>query len=186
MQARSVTLCAISVLLGSAAGISSAADRASKPAVVDAQGNIQVPLDYRSRYEYLGTWSVADDKTPGAKQLHIVYASPGSVSAYKKTGHFTDGSVLVKEVFAATTETMTTGTVSREAKLAGWFVMVTDSNSSHPDNKLWGDGWGWSWFDAGNRTKTTSTNYVTDCLSCHIPAKDTGWIYTKGYSILQP
>ena len=63
---------------------------------------------------------------------------------------------------------MTTGTVSGAGTLAGWFVMVKDGISGRfPGNKLWGDGWGWSWFDATNPRKTTSTDYTTDCESCH-------------------
>ena len=31
--------------------------------------------------------------------MHVVYASPGTIAAYRKDGHFPDGSVLVKEVF---------------------------------------------------------------------------------------
>jgi hypothetical protein len=33
--------------------------------------------------------------------------------------------------------------------------------------------------------KTTSTNYKSDCLGCHTPAKDTDWIYSQGYPTLQ-
>ena len=47
--------------------------------------------------------------------------------------------------------------MSHADKLKGWFVMVRDGANSHPGNALWGDGWGWSWFDAGNAMKTTST-----------------------------
>jgi len=45
---------------------------------------------------------------------------------------------------------MTTGTVSRPASLRGWFVMMKDSDGRYPGNNLWGDGWGWSWFDAAS------------------------------------
>jgi len=94
-------------------------------------------------------------------------------------------SVLVKEVFEATTAAMTTGTVSHAQKLKGWFVMVNDSKNSHPGNRLWGEGWGWSWFDAANPVKTTSKDFRTDCLGCHIPAKATDWIYVSGYPELK-
>jgi hypothetical protein len=60
-------------------------------------------------------------------------------------------------------------------------MMVKDSKNSHPDNKLWGNGWAWSWFDADNPVKTTSTDFRSDCLGCHIPAKATDWIYVQGY-----
>ena len=41
--------------------------------------------------------------------------------------------------------------------------MVKDSKNSHPGNRLWGEGWGWSWFDAANPVKTTSKDFRTDC-----------------------
>jgi hypothetical protein len=50
---------------------------------------------------------------------------------------------------------------------------------------LWGDGWGWSWFDAANPTKTTSTDYRLNCKSCHVPAQATDWIYVDGYPALK-
>ena len=127
-------------------------------AVVDDKGNLHVPADYRTAYQMLGSWAVAKDDGPGSKEMHMVYASPGTIAAYRKDGHFPDGTVLVKEVFKTTTKDMTTGTVSSAGTLAGWFVMVKDNVGRFSGNKLWGDGWGWSWFDATNPQKTTSTD----------------------------
>jgi len=121
--------------------------------VVDAGGNLRVPGDYRTAYQVLDGWAVAADQGQGSKEIHVVYASPGATAAYRKNGRFSDGSVLVKEVFEATTQGMTTGTVSHAQALKGWFVLMKDSKNSHPGNKLWGNGWGWSWFDAGNASK---------------------------------
>jgi hypothetical protein len=154
-------------------------------AVADADGNLHVPDAYRTTYQFLGSWAVAVDQGLGSKELHVVYASPGSVAAYRKDGRFPDGTVLVKEVFQATTRAMTTGTVSHAETLKGWFVMVKENNGRYPDNKLWGDGWGWSWFDAANPSKTTSTDYKTACLSCHVPARASDWIYVDGYPELK-
>jgi Cytochrome P460 len=134
-------------------------------AVVDDKGNLRVPSDYLTAYQMLGIWAVAKDGSPGSKELHVVYASPGTIAAYRKDGHFPDGTVLVKEVFHTTTKDMTTGTVSSAGALAGWFVMVKDSVGRFPGNKLWGEGWGWSWFDVTNPQKTTSTDYTTDFQS---------------------
>jgi hypothetical protein len=134
----------------------------------------------------MGSWAVAADSGSGSKEMHTVYASPGAVEGYLKTGHFEDGTVLVKEVFAAMTGDMTTGTVSHVDSLKGWFVMVRDSkNTAHPGNPLWGDGWGWSWFDADKPLKTTSTNYKNDCMGCHVPATPTDFIYVQGYPSLK-
>jgi len=106
--------------------------------------------------------------------------------AYKASGHIPDGTVLVKEVFQAATAPMTTGTVSHADILKGWFVMVRDTSGRHAGSKLWGDGWGWSWFDAGNPTRTTSTDYKANCRGCHVPAQTTEWIYVGGYPNLRP
>ena len=182
-----LTFCAAPLISRAPTGRASAAANSSRAtdAIADADGALRVPADYRSMYEYLGTWAVAADKGEGSKQLHSVYASPGAVAAFRANGHFPDGAVLVKEVYQTATSPMTTGTVSHAEKLlAGWFIMVKDSKNSHPQNKLWGSGWGWSWFDAANPLKTTSSDYTTDCQPCHIPAQSTDWIYTQGYPIL--
>ena len=42
-------------------------------------------------------------------------------------------------------------------------------------------GWGWSWFDVANPSKTTSTDYKTDYLACHVPAQASDWVYVGGY-----
>lgn len=153
-------------------------------AVVDDKGNMRVPSNYRTVYQMLGTWAVAKDDAPGSKEMHVVYASPGTIAAFRKDGHYPDGTVLVKEVFKTTTQNMTTGTVSSAGTLVGWFVMVKDTVGRFPANKLWGEGWGWSWFDAKDPQKTTSTDYKMDCLSCHVPARQSDWVYTNGYPVL--
>ena len=52
-------------------------------AVDDAQGNLHVPDGYRAAYELLGSWAVAADQGQGSKDLHVVYASPGTIDAYR-------------------------------------------------------------------------------------------------------
>lgn len=154
-------------------------------AVVDKNGNMRVPAGYRTSYQFLGSWAVADKTGESPTQLHIVYASPGTIAAYRKDRRFPDGSVLVKEIFQTATGPMKTGSVSRAETLKGWFVMVKDSKNRHPDSPLWGDGWGWSWFDAGRPLKTTSTNFEVNCKPCHVPARATDWIYVQGYPPLE-
>jgi hypothetical protein len=153
--------------------------------VVDATGNLHVPDAYGTIHQLLGSWAIAAKEGQGSKELHIVYASPGTITAYRESGHFPDGAVLVKEVFEAATEQMTTGTVSHSQTLKGWFVMVKDSKGRFVGSKLWGDGWGWSWFDAANPSKTTSTDYKVNCLPCHVPARASDWVFVGGYPPLR-
>src|SRR5215510_35485 len=153
--------------------------------VVSTDGSLRVPDNYRTTYELLGSWAVATDEGRGSKELHVGLASPGSIEAYRKDGHFPDGAGLVKEVFKTATKEMTTGTVSRADKLTGWFVMVKDGTGRHSGHPLWGDGWGWSWFDAAEPSRTTSINYKIDCRSCHVPAQASDWVYVDGYPALK-
>jgi hypothetical protein len=91
---------------------------------VDAAGHLRVPADYRTLYQALGSWAIAADSGEGSKEMHAVHASPGAIDAYRKTGYFPDGAVRVKEVFATSTNEMTTGIVSHADKLKGWFVIA--------------------------------------------------------------
>jgi hypothetical protein len=184
-----VAIAVAAALVGSAVTLmlangSNSRNGATRASVVDATGNLRVPENYRTLYQPLGSWAIAADSGRSSKEMHDVYASPGAIDAYREAGHFPDGTVLIKEVFGTSTTAMTTGTVSHPARLKGWFVMVRDSRNTRQVNSLWGDGWGWSWFDANKPSKTTSTNYKTDCQGCHLPARTSDWIYTSGYPIL--
>jgi hypothetical protein len=189
VTAASVLLAATALLPNAGHGDASAREPTGVRAtdgVADSNGTMHVPANYRREYVYLGSWAVAADQGQGSKDLHVVYASPGAAEAYKAGGHFPEGTVLVKEVFQAATAPMTTGTVSHADTLKGWFVMVRDTTGRHAGNKLWGDGWGWSWFDAGTPTRTTSTDYKANCRGCHVPAQSTEWVYVNGYPPLRP
>ncbi len=155
-------------------------------AAVDAEGNIRVPaVDYGADWRLLGSWSIAGDEPGGgAAEFHVVYAQPGVIEAYRRTGAFPEGSVLVKELFSTVSEDMTTGHVSRAAARAGWFVMVKDSAGRFADNPLWGEGWGWAYFDAADPVTPVTEDFQAECVACHEPAKASDWIYVEGYPVL--
>jgi hypothetical protein len=136
--------------------------------VEDAAGHLRVPESYQATYEYLGSWPIADEKGTGAKQIHEVYASPGTIAAYRQSGRFPDGTVLIKEVHAGATAPMTTGIVSHAAKLAGWFIMIAaGAMRATLCGAVDGVGHG-SMLPA--RQRRQSTDYKTDCQHCHEPA----------------
>ena len=66
-----------------------------------------------------------------------------------------------------------------------WFVMIKDTKGRFKGNANWGEGWGWALFEAGNRNINTSKGYLESCLPCHVPAKQTGWVYIEGYPTLR-
>lgn len=159
------------------------------PNVDMTTGNIHVPEDYRF-WPTLGTWSHANSEGErGAKEYHIVYTQPETIKYFQKHRKFPDGAVLVKELINTKTMPMTTGpAVSHATKVKGWFVLVRDTENRFKDSPLWGDGWGWSLFNAGDKIKTVSKDYQEDCIACHLPAREMAseetnesdkWIYFR-------
>jgi len=65
-------------------------------AVLDAQGTLHLPSNYRAAYEFLGAWAIAADKAAGSSELHTVYASLGTSAAYHASGQFPDGTVRLR------------------------------------------------------------------------------------------
>ena len=91
--------------------------------LVDANGNIRRPPDYRDRYQLLGVYTVLD---PKGNEMHYTYASPGAADFYRKNGRFADGTVLVKEVLATSHARLTTGDAHWADSTKVWFVMMKD------------------------------------------------------------
>jgi hypothetical protein len=151
---------------------------------VDNDGTIRFPGDVRDQWIHIGSWGSADlnSADPGH---HDVYTQPGTVEAFRKTGKFPDGAVLLKEVRKIETAYMTTGPVTWAGDQVLWFMLVKDSKGRFPDNPNWGNGWGWALFNVGETEKNASSNFRASCLGCHTPAQNTDWVYVQGYPTLQ-
>ncbi|UTV29486.1 cytochrome P460 family protein [Photobacterium atrarenae] len=151
---------------------------------VDKHGNILFPTGFRTSMVHLGSWFIPHGEASG---FHDVYTEQATITAFRKTGKFPDGATLVKELRTAKTGHYTTGRGISYAtpKLKEWFVMVKDSHQRFPDNPQWGDGWGWALYKPDAPEKNLVTDYKVDCLGCHIPAKQTDWIYEEGYPVLK-
>jgi len=151
--------------------------------LVDKSGNIRKPAGYRDHYESLGAYSVRN--LNGDEELHYTWASPGTAEAYRKTGKFPDGAVLVKQTFATDHAPMTTGDAYWATQTIVWFVMIKDDKGRFPGNPLWSDGWGWALFKPDAPDKQVATSFKKDCQGCHIPAQATDWVYVQGYPSLR-
>ncbi len=152
---------------------------------VKPDGTITVPEDYRTRFTFIGTFSVAGgDQAGGQAGFHQVYIDPDSIEQFRRTGKFPDGAMIVKELQKTRALKMTTGHVSSWKENEGWFVMIKDTEGRFKDSGLWGDGWGWALFDAGSRVKPTTKNYKKECIPCHTPVKNTDWVHVWAYPLL--
>jgi hypothetical protein len=87
------TIFAVLVLL-SAIGATAVLAQLAPPAEGDALSALERLLhapanNYRRDWVQLGSFSVrAEDAQKGAKELHVVYAAPETVDAYRETGAF--------------------------------------------------------------------------------------------------
>jgi mono/diheme cytochrome c family protein len=170
-------------LLSGAATAQDAAQKAYSP-YVDGDGGISLPKEFEKTFVHLGTIAVAPKAGQPVHELHGTYTRQQDLQEFHRTGSFPDGAVLVKEVRATTNEKLTTGEAAYDANVKIWFVMIKDTKGRFPNNELWGDGWGWGLFDGKDPAKQIATNYRTDCRTCHVPVKQTDWVYTKCYPAL--
>lgn len=147
---------------------------------VRSDGSFAFPgASARDGLVHLGSWYVPEGDARG---FHHVYTQPESLAAYRATGEFPDGAVLLKEVRRTTQADYTTGRdVASAAEIAQWFLMVKDRQGRHPGNPLWQEGWGWALFKANAPTVNAATSFSTDCQGCHMPARETDWVYENAY-----
>lgn len=59
--------------------------------------------------------------------------------------------------------------------------MVKDTRGRFKSNGLWGDGWGWAFFNADDPATSVTEDYKAECIPCHVPAEKDAWIYVRGY-----
>jgi len=126
---------------------------------------------------HLGSWLVPEGEPAG---FHHVYTQPEAVAAYRATGEFPDGAVLVKELRGHARADYTTGSdVASPTEPTQWFLMVKDRRGRFPEDPLWAEGWGWALFRADDPGTNVATSFQADCQGCHLPARD--WVYVQGY-----
>lgn len=187
MKNFAISILVIAIFLAEGGSLNSEENEKSETfsVYVDDKGNITRPTDFRDKWIFLGSW-IHPDKNLNEDGFHEVFTQLGVVEKFKKNGNkFPNGAVLVKEVRSAKSASMTTGpNVLHSSDQVLWFVMIKDSKGRFPDNSNWGDGWGWALYYAKDPSKNVSTDYKNDCIGCHIPAKQTDWLYIQGYPSL--
>ena len=151
MKHLSITSSILSLVTMSLVGVTFA--QTEKPFVPNVDSNtgaISVPEDY-TLWPTLGTWThaKADNGAANIHEYHVVYTQPETIKYYQKKRRFPDGAVLVKELLHAETMSMTTGpAVGHATTIKAFFVLVRDTKGRFKSSPLWGDGWGWSFFNA--------------------------------------
>jgi hypothetical protein len=69
--------------------------------VVDASGNLRVPGDYRTAYQFLGSWAVAVDQGQGAQGDFDEETSPFGAKGLRELTAVTVASAIADIVYRA-------------------------------------------------------------------------------------
>lgn len=134
----------------------------------------------REELVHLGSWFVPEEGD--ASGFHHVYTQPEAIEAYRATGEFPDGTALLKELRGHARGSYTTGAgVASATEPTQWFLMVKDRKGRFPDDPLWQEGWGWALFEADAPSENVATSFAADCQGCHVPARESDWVYIRGY-----
>lgn len=183
---RAMTLTALAAVLAlsiSLFGVAPASPGGGKPQFT-ADGKLKQPAGYRE-WVYVGTPLTPNDLNPPEApfpEFHNVYIHPADYAAYKKTGEFPDGTVLVKELVSVGSKEATSGKGYFMGDFIGLEVSVKDANrfAKEPGN--------WAYFSFGHKyplAKVASKLPVANCNSCHQQSAAQDYVFTQYYPVLR-
>ncbi|MEZ6043092.1 MAG: cytochrome P460 family protein [Planctomycetaceae bacterium] len=147
------------------------------------QGELLRPADHRE-WVFVGAPVTPNDMNDGKAafpEFHNVYIDPASYAAYKQTGKFAEGTVILKELVSVGGKKMDSGNGYFQGEFVSLEAMVKDSKrfSDEPG--------GWAFFrfgeapdyaSVGTRMKTES------CNACHSGANE-DYVFTGTYPVLR-
>jgi len=152
-----------------------------------ANGDLVLPQDFH-KWVFLGSpltpHSLNGGKAP-FPEYHNVYVHPAVFSAYRKTGQWPEGTILLKELQLTRPGTYPDGS-SVEVSGRGFFPAATNGiDISVKDSKRFKDTNGWGYFNFGHHAppyaKTAAALPKEACAGCHI-ANATDMVFTKFYA----
>lgn len=150
-------------------------------------GELKLPTDYHT-WVFLGsplTPNALNNGQAGFPEYHNVYIHPEAYKAYRKTGQFPEGTILLKELQLTMPATHDDG--SRvEASGRGYFPGTRNGiDISVKDSKRFNDTNGWGFFNFGHHAppyaRTAAAAPKNACASCHM-ANATNMVFTKFYT----
>lgn len=150
------------------------------------KGELVRPTGYRE-WIYVGAPVTPNDMNNGKAafpEFHNVYIDPASWTAWKKLGHFRDGTIIVKELVSVGSKSTFSGKGYFMGDYIGLEAMVK-SKKRFP--KAAGN-WGFFRFTNDNyKGLRKSSNVLPNkaCLSCHTPNAKYDNVFIQHYPVLR-
>ena len=151
-----------------------------------ADGKLELPDGYHE-WIFLGsplTPNALNGGQAGFPEYHNVYVHPQAFRAYRKTGEWPEGTILLKELQLLRNGTSADGS-SVEASGRGYFPGARNGiDISVKDSKRFKDTEGWGFFTFGHTAPpypgVAELQPVDNCAGCHI-ANATNMVFSKFY-----
>ncbi len=149
----------------------------------DTKGQLMRPEDHRE-WIFVGapvTPNELNDGKAAFPEFHNVYIDPTSFAAYKKSGKFPEGTVILKELVSVGSKAMPSGNGYFQGEFVSLEAMVKDNTRFKEEPG------GWAFFRFGEAPdyKPVGARMKTaDCANCHTGATE-DYVFTATYPVLR-
>ena len=150
----------------------------------DSSGGLLQPTGYRE-WVYVGTPLTPNDMNGGDApfpEFHSVYINTKAWQAYKRTGKFPDGTVVVKELLSVGSKQASSGKGYFMGEFIGLEAAVKDSKR-FPEEPGY-----WAYFSFGHSyplASKTKAQITASCAACHQALAVDDMVLTQYYPVLQ-
>ena len=150
----------------------------------NAKGELQIPKNYH-QWVFVGAPVTPNELNNGKAafpEFHHVYIDPAGYAAYKKTGKFPNGTVLVKELATVGAKSSSSGNGYFAGEFIGVAVSVKDAKrfAKEPGN--------WAYFsfmgENGKALTSAKAQATAACNVCHQQNTE-DWVFTPHYPVLR-
>lgn len=152
-------------------------------AAYDDEGQLLLPQNHRE-WMFIGAPVTPHDMNDGKAafpEFHNVYIDPASYAAYRKSGRFAAGTVILKETVSVGAKSMASGNGYFQGEFASLEAMVKD------ESRFKEEPGGWAFFRFGEAPEYDSVGArmkTEDCNSCHAGAGE-DYVFTETYPVLR-
>ncbi len=172
-------------VMAMAVAMAGQAEAAQGAAKYTAKGELLMLKNYR-QWVFVGAPVTPNDMNNGKAafpEFHHVYIDPASFAAYKKTGKFPNGTVIVKELAGVGAKSSASGSGYFAGEFVGIAATVKDAKrfAKEPGN--------WAYFsfmgDDGKALASAKAQATAACNVCHQQNAAEDWVFTQHYPVLR-
>jgi len=162
----------------------------SEGAKFNAAGETSIPENFRE-WVFIGAPLTPNGLNGGAAgfpEFHHVYIEPAAYEEYKKTGHFPEGTTIVKELVLMHEGEYEDGSRDEPSGRGFFAKSFHGIDMMVKDSKRFPEGNGWGFFNFGHHAPPYAASAAAapaeSCSGCHQANATKDMVFTKFYPIL--